>query len=143
MADSPRHSVSVAGVVVNDEGKILAVKRRDNGEWQPPGGVLELNETIEEGLRREILEESGIQIAVGPLTGIYKNMHLGVIALVFRCAPAGGRMRISDETVHVRWMSLSEVEAAMTPSFAIRVIDSMIAPTSVNLRYHDGSGRIS
>src|SRR6478672_5838944 len=117
MTDSPRHSVSVAGIVVNDEGKVLVVKRRDNGEWQPPGGVLELDETIEEGLRREIFEETGIESSVGPLTGVYKNMRLGVIALVFRCTQSSGQIRTSDETEQVKWMSPDEVESTMTPSF--------------------------
>lgn len=42
VSDSPRHSVSVAAAVVNAEGKILAIRRRDTGKWEPPGGILEL-----------------------------------------------------------------------------------------------------
>ena len=53
MTDTPRHSVNVAGIVVNNADQVLVVKRRDNGHWEPPGGVLELNEQFEEGVRRE------------------------------------------------------------------------------------------
>ena len=49
---SPKHAVSVAAAVV-EAGRLLGVRRRDNGRWEPPGGVLELSETIREGLVRE------------------------------------------------------------------------------------------
>ena len=86
MSDTPRHSVSVAAAIFDDSGEnVLLIKRRDNGRWEPPGGVLELDETIEDGLRREVREETGAEIEVGPLTGVYKNMQRGIVALVFRC----------------------------------------------------------
>ena len=40
MSDTPLHSVSVAGVTFDDAGRVLLIKRRDNGQWQAPGGVL-------------------------------------------------------------------------------------------------------
>ena len=54
MPSTPRHSVSVAAVVTDDHGRVLVTQRRDNGKWEPLGGVLELEETIEASLRREI-----------------------------------------------------------------------------------------
>lgn len=142
MDDLPLHSVSVAGIIIDGEGRILVVKRRDNGAWQPPGGVLEMDETIEEGLRREIQEETGIEIHIDRLTGVYKNMRLGVIALAFRCGPSGGTLRTSSETEEARWMSTQEVESFMSPAFAIRVRDALGATTTVTIRSHDGTGAI-
>jgi 8-oxo-dGTP diphosphatase len=52
-----RHSVSVAGVIVDDCCRALLSRRRDNQRWEPPGGVLELAEYIEDGLRRTSLSE--------------------------------------------------------------------------------------
>ena len=40
------HSVSVAGVVIDENGRTLVIQRRDNGQWEPPGGVLERDESI-------------------------------------------------------------------------------------------------
>jgi 8-oxo-dGTP pyrophosphatase MutT (NUDIX family) len=57
-----RHSVSVAGVIVDDSGRALLSRRRDNQSWEPPGGVLELAESIEDGLRREVREETGLEV---------------------------------------------------------------------------------
>ena len=43
--NTPRHSVSVAAVITNDRGQALLIQRRDNNRWEPPGGVLELEES--------------------------------------------------------------------------------------------------
>ena len=45
MTQAPRHSVSVAAVVTDDRDRVLVIQRRDNGAWQLPGGVLELDES--------------------------------------------------------------------------------------------------
>ena len=47
MNSPPAHSVSVAAVITDDHGRALLIQRRDNGSWEPPGGVLELGESIE------------------------------------------------------------------------------------------------
>ena len=94
---APRHSVSVAAVIVNDDDRVLAVQRRDNGRWEPPGGVLELDESIEDGLTREVREETGLNVAIDALTGVYKNMPRGIVALVFVAdagQPVGGSSQI-------------------------------------------------
>ncbi len=53
MTDNPRHSFSVAAAIFDDSGEnVLLIKRRDNGKWGPSGGILELHETMEDGLRR-------------------------------------------------------------------------------------------
>jgi ADP-ribose pyrophosphatase YjhB (NUDIX family) len=72
------------------------VRRRDNQHWEPPGGVLELAETFDQGVRREVFEETGIRVRVERLSGVYKNMPRGIVALVFRCSPVGGSSSASD-----------------------------------------------
>src|SRR5258708_4402529 len=92
------HSVSVAAVVTDHAGHVLVVQRRDNGEWQIPGGVLELDESIPAGVRREVEEETGLQVQPSRLTGVYKNLRRGVVALVFRAQVVGGQARSTNES---------------------------------------------
>lgn len=82
-------SVSVAGVVVDPAGRVLAIQRRDTGAWQIPGGQLEETESIQAGLRREVREETRVEVSTSDatLTGIYRHTRLSVVALVFRCVP--------------------------------------------------------
>jgi ADP-ribose pyrophosphatase YjhB (NUDIX family) len=136
MGTTPKHSVSVAGIVVRDDGRVLVIKRDDNGHWEAPGGVLELGESFEAGVRREVLEETGLEVAVECLTGVYKNLNHGIVALVYRCRPVGGELHPTEEACEIRWMTIEEVQSAMVPAFEIRVLDAFeVAPQS---RSHDG-----
>lgn len=141
MADTPKHSVSVAGIVVDDRGRVLVIRRRDNGHWEPPGGVLELDESFEQGVCREVLEETGVAVAVEQLTGVYKNMQRGVVALVFRCRPlvelAPESSQQTDEAVSVRWVQPTEIPGLMNPAYAVRVMDALADGQPVT-RVHDG-----
>ncbi|WP_329176047.1 NUDIX domain-containing protein [Streptomyces decoyicus] len=131
------HSVSVAGVVVRGDGRVLVIKRADNGAWEAPGGVLELDERPEDGACREVLEETGIKVEADKLTGVYKNMTRGVVALVFRCRPVGGEERTSSESVDVRWFTREEVESHMVEAYAVRILDALDAG-GPQVRTHDG-----
>jgi len=135
-ANTARHSVSVAGVVVNDRNEVLVIKRRDNGQWEPPGGILELGETFEQGVQREVLEETGVSVTVDRLTGVYKNMARGIVALVFRCTPIADIPTSTPEAASVQWVSLPAVADAMDPAYAVRIADAF--EPDVHTRAHDG-----
>jgi 8-oxo-dGTP diphosphatase len=112
------------------------IRRRDNGRWEMPGGILELDETPEDGVRREVREETGLIVDVRRLTGVYKNVDRGIVALVFRCDPAGGSTHPTDEATEVRWVTLDQVVDRMYPADAIRVLDAFTPQPPV--RSHDG-----
>ena len=131
------HSVSVAGVVVREDGRVLVIRRADNGAWEAPGGVLEIDERPEDGAAREVLEESGIKAEVVRLTGVYKNMKRGVVALVFLCRPVGGQAETSEESTEVRWFTRAEVEHHMVEAYAVRVLDALDSE-GPHVRAHDG-----
>ncbi|HEY5180094.1 MAG TPA: NUDIX domain-containing protein [Dermatophilaceae bacterium] len=134
--ETPSHSVSVAGVVIDADGRVLVIQRRDNGQWEAPGGILELDETLEQGVQREVKEETGIQVTVNGLTGVYKNMNRGIVALVYRCSIAAGHPRTSSETTSVRWVDRDQIDILMSPAYAIRVHDAF--NTTAASRAHDG-----
>ncbi|MCN9243139.1 NUDIX domain-containing protein [Streptomyces sp. RY43-2] len=134
---SPLHSVSVAGVVVREDGRLLAIRRADNGTWELPGGVLELRETPEAGVAREVLEETGIHVEVDELTGVYKNLARGVVALVFRCKPSGGTERTSSESTDVSWLTPAEVSERMSEVYSIRLLDALTG-NGPHVRSHNG-----
>ncbi|WP_117209442.1 NUDIX hydrolase [Allorhizocola rhizosphaerae] len=139
MSQSSRHSVSVAAVITNDDGKVLVIKRRDNGAWQLPGGVLELDETIEDGVVREVREETGVDVKPTRLTGIYKNMNLGVVALVLRAELLSGQPHPTDESAEVAWWTPDQVTAGQSEAFGIRILDALRDTHIPAIRHHDGT----
>jgi ADP-ribose pyrophosphatase YjhB (NUDIX family) len=137
------HSVSVAAVVTDDSGRALLIQRRDNHHWEPPGGVLEVGETIENGLRREVREETGLEIEPVAMTGVYKNMARGIVALVFRSQIVGGQLAISDEASAFRWVSIGEVSELANEAYAVRVLDALAPTARPAIRHHDGTKVLS
>jgi ADP-ribose pyrophosphatase len=132
-----QHSVSVAAVVTDDAGQVLVIQRRDNGAWQIPGGVLEISESIPAGVRREVEEETGLVVEPGRLTGVYKNVRLGVVALVFRARVVGGQAQPTEESAAVEWWPADRVAAEMAEAFAVRVLDALDSGDAA-VRLHDG-----
>jgi 8-oxo-dGTP diphosphatase len=133
------HSVSVAGVIIDDQGRALLTQRRDNGHWEAPGGVLERDEDIITGLLREVHEETGLDVEPVTLTGVYKNMTRCIVALVFRCKVIGGRLTETVETRSFRWVTADEVRALASEAFAVRVLDAMQQYHTPAIRHHDGT----
>jgi ADP-ribose pyrophosphatase YjhB (NUDIX family) len=134
----PRHSVAVAGIVIDDQGRALLIQRPENGRWEPPGGVLELEETFHEGVRREVKEETGLDVVPDKLTGVYKNMARGIVALAFRCHVLGGQLSTNSEASAFRWATKHEVTELTTEVFAYRVLDAYKTEETPAVREHDG-----
>ncbi len=134
---SARHSVSISAAIVDQSGRVLVTRRRDNGHWEPPGGILEMDESILDGLSREVLEETGLTIEPIRLTGVYKNMTRGIIALMFLARVTGGRISTSDETSQVEWWTPEAISERMDPAFAVRVLDAL-RQDGPAVRAHDG-----
>jgi 8-oxo-dGTP pyrophosphatase MutT (NUDIX family) len=141
VTDPWRFSVSVAGAVINDRGEFLAIQRQDNGHWEPPGGLVEPGESLEQALIREVLEETGLHIDPGPLSGVYRNMRLNVIAFVFNGSVSSGELQTSDETASVRWLTPAQVAEMMDEAYAVRLLDAL-EPGQVHTRTHDGSALV-
>jgi 8-oxo-dGTP diphosphatase len=140
MPELPRHSVSVTGVVFRDDGRVLAIQRRDDGRWVPPGGVLELDEAPADGVTREVFEETGIRVHAEQLTGVYKNMRLGVVTLAFRCKVVSGQTQAqtTSEAKQVSWLTVDEARSEMVEARAVRVTDALNDNCPV-VRIHDGT----
>lgn len=133
-----QHSVSVAAAIVRDDDRVLLIRRADNGHWEPPGGVLELSESIEAGLAREVAEETGLSIQVETLSGVYKNIARGIVSLVFRCRATAGDLATNDEVSAFRWATDAELDDLMDPAYVVRARDAIRYAGKPAIRTHDG-----
>ncbi|MBV9312794.1 MAG: NUDIX domain-containing protein [Pseudonocardia sp.] len=124
--------VAVAAIVRIDAGDILMIKRSDNGLWAPPGGAQDIGETTREAAVREVFEETGIQIRVVTVSGIYSDPRHVIeyddgevrqeFSIVFEAKPIGGELRESAESTIVRWISPREIKRLpMSSSVKLRI----------------------
>ncbi len=127
----PTHIVAVGGIVENEQGEILLVKTFRGG-WVFPGGQVEVGENLIDALIREIKEESGIDVVVFHLIGVYSNtgVHAGYngvkeiptkVMLDYVCKPVGGELGTSDETSESCWVAKDKVlDMITTPAIRVR-----------------------
>ncbi|MGH3889397.1 MAG: NUDIX hydrolase [Pseudonocardiaceae bacterium] len=120
-----KYSVSSGAIVIREDGRFLAVQRRDTGAWVTPGGVLEPGEPLRDAAAREVYEETGVTIEVGTLIGVYQNLSTDVVTFVFHARPVDSQHpHTSDETSHVGWITRAQAEDLMTEPFTTRVRDA-------------------
>lgn len=121
--DAPKPNSLVPGgsaLVVDEQGAILMQRRSDSGNWSFPGGVMEIGETLEQCVIRETKEESGLDIEITGILGIYTDPeHVIAYAdgevrqefnITFYGRVTGGRIEVSSESTEVRFIQLDELE---------------------------------
>jgi ADP-ribose pyrophosphatase YjhB (NUDIX family) len=98
----PRPVVGVGAVIV-DDGRVVLIKRKYEplaGQWSLPGGTLEIGESLEAGVAREMREETGLEVAVGPVVDVFDRILLDTAGRVryhfvlidYLCRPIGGSL---------------------------------------------------
>jgi ADP-ribose pyrophosphatase YjhB (NUDIX family) len=103
------------GVVLSERGVLLTV-RRDLWGWELPGGSAEPGESGEQAVRREVLEETGVEVEVERLVGCYERSGFRPhTARVYLCRAVAGEARPSHETPVVAWFALDAVPDTLFP----------------------------
>lgn len=127
-----RPVVGVGGVIIA-EGRTLLIRRGHpplEGEWSIPGGTLEVGETVVEGVRRELEEETGIKVRVLDLIEVFERIFPDAqgstkyhfVILDYLCEAAGGSARAGSDVTDVAWATEPELaKYSLTPT-ATRVI---------------------
>lgn len=110
------HSVPGAQALVERDGRVLLGRRAyepSAGRWDVPGGFLEEGEDPLEGLRRELREETGLEIEPTEFLGIWIQGYAGrsVLCLTWLARATGGSERAGDDLVELRWFAPDELPA--------------------------------
>jgi ADP-ribose pyrophosphatase YjhB (NUDIX family) len=112
--------VAVTAYIEDDAGRILMIRRTDNDLYAIPGGAQEVGETISQTVVREVKEETGIDVEVTGLVGVYSDPSHVIaftdgevrqeFSICFRARPIGGELATSDESKEVLWVEPSKLD---------------------------------
>jgi ADP-ribose pyrophosphatase YjhB (NUDIX family) len=124
--------VAVSAFVLDDADQLLMIRRTDNDLYAIPGGGLEPGETVTQAAVREVQEETGIDIEITGLIGIYSNPEHVIeyddgevrqeFSICFRARPIGGSLRTSSESKEAAWIDQPMLaELTIHPSIRLRI----------------------
>jgi ADP-ribose pyrophosphatase YjhB (NUDIX family) len=125
-------------VAVIDERKILLTKRDDFEVWCLPGGGVEEGESMAEAAIRETKEETGIDVKLTRLVGVYSRiggMWNDVHAVLFEAQPIGGKLKVQPgETVEVAYFPFDEIPNELLFGHKRRIQDAVQAVSGVSVK---------
>lgn len=137
--------LTVTGVLPDREGRLLLVRRADNGHWCLPGGGVDSGERVVEALVREVEEETGIHVKPVNLIGIYSNPDViisyengarqyQVVSIMLLCEPMYGEPRTSEETIDLGYYPPDALPQPFAETHLERVRDAAAFAGSVFVR---------
>jgi 8-oxo-dGTP diphosphatase len=130
----PKRPLAGVGALIFQRGKILMAQRGKEplkGWWSLPGGALEVGETLDHAVRREVLEETGLTIEPVRVFEIFERIMrdaAGVpeyhyVLIDYLCRVTGGEPRAGDDVCRVEWMSLAEMKGLQITEGTLAVIE--------------------
>jgi ADP-ribose pyrophosphatase YjhB (NUDIX family) len=134
----PGQPIVGVGAVIMQAGQVVLVKRRFEplaGQWSLPGGRLELGETLEAGLAREMLEETGLEIEVGPVVDVFDRILLDperkvryhYVLIDYLCRPVGGRLSHGSDVAAAEFVDPADLDRYRLTPKATSVIERAVA----------------
>ena len=139
-----RPIVGVGAVVLNGDGRVLLVKRAHEplkGEWSLPGGGVEVGETLDAAVVRELFEETGLTVTVGPVVEVLDRIERApdgqveyhFVIIDYLCRAIDDRIVCGSDADDVRWVAVDQLTAYRVRENAIAVIAKAI---EANRRWH-------
>ena len=117
--------------ILNNDGELLVERRKNNpakGTLDLPGGFADMNETVEEGLKREVMEETGLEVTEAtymfskPNTYHYSGVDIPTLDMFFRCkVKDDNKVKANDDAAECMWIPLEEIE---TEQFGLNSVRS-------------------
>jgi len=134
----PERPIVGVGAIVLDGDRVLLVKRAHEplkGEWSVPGGVVDVGETLEEAIRREVREETCLDIEVGPIVDVLDRIRYDpdgrvkfhYVLVDFVCRPVSGTLQCASDAEEAMWAECADLGRYGVADATISIIDKAIA----------------
>ena len=138
----PTFTIGVFAIIHDDERRVLLCHRRDHDLWNLPGGALEHGEAPWDGVIREVREETGLEVEVSGLAGVYSKPEADDLVFSFLCRRVGGVIALSDEADRIEFFRADELPPDTIPKQVERIVDSVRDTGTVTCRVQRGAPSI-
>jgi mutator protein MutT len=137
----PERPIVGVGAIVLDGNRVLLVKRAHEplkGEWSVPGGAVEVGETLEQAIRREVLEETCLDVEVGPIVDVLDRIRYDVdgrvqfhyVLIDYLCRPLRGTVHCASDADEAAWVDRTDLASYGVAAETVNVIDKALARRS-------------
>src|SRR6202162_2545983 len=133
-SSSPIFRIGVFALIFNYEKQILLGHRRDIDWWNLPGGGMESGETVDEAVCREVREETGLEVKVERLVGVYSKPQKQEVVLTFLCQVIDGTLQSTEETRESRYFSPETLPGNTLPKHRQRIEDALLNQQNAVIR---------
>jgi len=127
-------TIGVFATIFDDKKRILFCHRTDYDLWNLPGGRLEKGETPWEGVIREVKEETGFNVEVEKITGVYSKPYSDDIVLQFTCKIISGELTLNDEADDIKYFAFDDIPHNTIPKMIERVKDVLGEPDKFHMK---------
>ena len=137
MREYPERPIVGVGAVVLDGDRVLLVRRGNEplkGQWSLPGGAVEVGETLEAAVAREVLEETGLMVDVGPMIDVLDRIRADsdgrtryhFVLIDYLCRPTGGTLCCATDAADATWSAVDDLARFALAEATLKMIEKAI-----------------
>ncbi len=131
-------TIGAFAIIFDDKGSVLLSHRRDMDAWNLPGGGVEARELPTEAAVREVKEETGLDVVIERLVGVYGKVDKDELVFAFTCRVVGGQLVLSDEADQHRFFAVDQIPANTSPKNVERIHDALASAAQPVFRRQTG-----
>jgi ADP-ribose pyrophosphatase YjhB (NUDIX family) len=135
-------TIGIFGIIFDDQKRVLLCHRRDYDLWNLPGGTMENLESPWDGLKREVKEETGLEVEISKLAGVYSKPDKNEVVFSFICKKIGGEIMLNDEADKIEFFEIDQFPSNTSPKQIERIRDAIADNGEVIFKVQTGKSSI-
>jgi len=125
------YNIAAFGIIFDEQGRVLLCHRTDQDLWNLPGGGVESRESPIETARREVREETGFEVEIVKLLGVYNKSVEDIVVFSFLCKIIGGEKTLNNEADKIEYFEVDKLPSNISPRQVERIKDALLDPSEV------------